>query len=205
MRKPLREYLPPVLRSTYEFPLLCQVEQAEMDALGAAADGVLEDQFVVTAKERGLARYEAIFGIAPRDTDTLEDRRFRILTKITAQLPYTMRRLRQLLTLLCGEDGFSVALGSDAYLLIVRVELSARRNLEEAETLVRRMVPANLWVDYSLRYPHAAQVTVAGVLGRGYMETPLPVVLPDYHMTGVPLLVGGVFGTTTATVVPQLQ
>ena len=205
MRKPMRDYLPPILLSTYEFPLLCRIEQPELDALDGSAKEVLDGQFVSTATERGLARYEAIFGIAPRDTDTLEDRRFRVLTKVNAQLPYTMRRLRQLLALLCGEDGFSVTCQYAEYTLMVRVELSARRNLEEAEALVKRMVPANLVVDYSLHYPHTAPLTVAGFMGKGYMETPLPEVLPDYHMTGVPLHAGGVFGTATATMVPQLH
>ena len=203
MRKQLQEYLPPILLSTYEFPLLCRAEQPELDGLGDAAGETLKNQFVSTATERGLARYESIFGIAPRDTDTLEDRRFRVLTKVNAQLPYTLRRLRQLLALLCGEDGFAVVCQYDTYTLMVRVELFARRKLEEAEALVKRMVPANLALDFSLRYPHAAQVTFTGRMGRGYMETPLPEVAPDYHMTGVPLHAGGVFGTTTTTVVPQ--
>ncbi len=50
-----------------------------------------------------------------------------------------------------------------------------------------------------------AQLTVAGWLGKGYMETPLPEIAPDYHMSEIPLHAGGVFGTTTATVVPQLN
>lgn len=205
MRKKLQEYLPPILLSTYEFPLLCRAEQPELDALGDAAGETLKNQFVSTATERGIARYESIFGIAPRDTDTLEDRRFRVLTKVNAQLPYTLRRLRQLLGLLCGEDGFSVTIHAEAYTLIIRIALAARRNLEEAESLVKRIVPANLTVDFSLRYPHGTRLSVTGLLGRGYMETPLPEIAPDYHMSEIPLHAGGVFGTTTATVVPQLN
>ena len=72
MRKKLQDYLPPVLLKTYEFPLLCKTEQPEFDRLNAAATAVLDAQFVTTAGERGIARYEKIFKITPMDTDTLD-------------------------------------------------------------------------------------------------------------------------------------
>ena len=76
MRKKLNEYLPSILLKTYEFPLLCDTEQREFDHLNAAVDEVLDAQFVSTAGERGIERYEQIFSIVPQDTDTLDERRF---------------------------------------------------------------------------------------------------------------------------------
>ena len=152
MRKKLQEYLPPILLSTYEFPLLCRAEQPELDALGDAAGETLDNQFVSTATERGIARYESIFGIAPRDTDTLEDRRFRVLTKVNAQLPYTLRRLRQQLSSLCGEDEFTIKMIYDEYTLIVRVALTAKKSFGDVQELLGQTVPANLVLDLSLLY-----------------------------------------------------
>ena len=95
MRKKLQDYLPPILLKTYEFPLLCDTEQPEIDRLRDAADAVLDAQFISTAGETAIARYEKIFKITPMDTDTLDERRFRVLAKINAQLPFSVRRLRQ--------------------------------------------------------------------------------------------------------------
>ena len=78
--------------------MLCNTEQREFDRLNTAVDEVLDTQFVSTAGERGIARYEKIFGITPMDTDTLDERRFRVLAKINAQLPFSIRRLRQQLS-----------------------------------------------------------------------------------------------------------
>ena len=80
MRKKLQDYLPPILLETCEVPLLCLTGQAEIDALVAGADEVLASQFVLTAPLRGIERYERIYGIVPQDTDTLDERRFRILS-----------------------------------------------------------------------------------------------------------------------------
>ena len=53
MRKKLQDYLPPILLRTCEFPLLCQGEQPEFDALAAGVTEVLNSQFVMTAPLRG--------------------------------------------------------------------------------------------------------------------------------------------------------
>lgn len=159
MRKKLQDYLPPILLKTYEFPLLCDTEQPEFDRLSDAADETLSDQFVETAGERGLARYEKIFGITPMDTDTLDERRFRVLTKINAQLPFSIRRLRQQLATLCGADGYKLEVNGAVYTLTVKVALTAKRNQQAVEELLADIVPANMVCTTSLLYNQHADLT----------------------------------------------
>ena len=78
MKKQLKDYLPPILLKTYEFPLLWLIEQQEIDLLSDSISEVFDSQYILTAPLRGIERYEKIFKIIPYDTDTLEDRRFRI-------------------------------------------------------------------------------------------------------------------------------
>lgn len=152
MRKKLQDYLPPVLLKTYEFPLLCKTEQSEFDRLNAAATAVLDAQFVTTAGERGIARYEKIFKITPMDTDTLDERRFRVLARINAQLPFSVRRLRQQLETLCGADGYKLEVNGGVYTLTVKVALTAKRNQQAVEELLADIVPANMVCTTSLLY-----------------------------------------------------
>ena len=152
MRKKLQDYLPPVLLKTYEFPLLCKTEQLEFDRLNAAATAVLDAQFVTAAGERGIARYEKIFKITPMGTDTLDERRFRVLARINAQLPFSVRRLRQQLETLCGADGYKLELNGDRYTLTVKVALTAKRNQQAVEELLADIVPANMVCTTSLLY-----------------------------------------------------
>ena len=159
MRKKLQDYLPPILLKTYEFPLLCDTEQPEIDRLRDAADAVLDAQFISTAGETAIARYEKIFGITPMDTDTLAERRFKVLAKINAQLPFSVRRLRQQLETLCGADGYKLELDGDKYTLTVKVALTAKRNQQAVEELLADIVPANMVCTTSLLYNQHADLT----------------------------------------------
>ena len=159
MRKKLQDYLPPILLKTYEFPLLCDTEQPEIDRLRDAADAVLDAQFISTAGETAIARYEKIFDITPMDTDTLDERRFRVLAKINAQLPFSVRRLRQQLATLCGDDGYKLELDGGKYTLTVKVALTAKRNQQAVEELLADIVPANMVCTTSLLYNQHADLT----------------------------------------------
>lgn len=159
MRKKLNEYLPSILLKTYEFPLLCDTEQREFDRLNTAVDEVLDAQFVSTAGEQSIARYEKIFKITPMDTDTLDERRFKVLAKINAQLPFSVRRLRQQLETLCGADGYKLELDGGKYALTVKVALTAKRNQQAVEELLADIVPANMVCTTSLLYNQHADLT----------------------------------------------
>lgn len=149
MRTTLKEYLPPILLQSCEFPLLCKAEQPEADAIAASADEVLDAQFVETASDCGLARFEKIYGIICMDTDTVEDRRFRILARMNEQMPYTVRTLHRLLTTMCGPQGYKLELVPNDYRLTIWLLEGSLSTLRTAEELLYRILPANL-----VRYVH---------------------------------------------------
>ena len=159
MHKRLQDYLPEILLKTYEFPLLCDTEQPEIDRLHDAADAVLDAQFLSTAGEYAISRYEKIFGVVPQDTDTLDERRFKVLTRINSQLPFSVRRLRQQLATLCGADGYKLEVSGGKYTLSVKVALTAKRNQQAVEELLADIVPANMVCTTSLLYNQHADLT----------------------------------------------
>ena len=61
-------------------------------------------------------------------------------------------RLKELMTTLCGEDGFTVTMVGSTFTLSVRVMLTAKQNYDDVETLLNRIVPENLILDLSLMY-----------------------------------------------------
>ena len=144
MRKKLQDYLPPILLETCEFPLLCLTGQAEMDALIAGTAEVMDAQFVTTAPLRGVERYEKIFGLVAKDTGTLEERRFAILSKMNAQMPYTVRSLRRMLAALCGEDGYSLEIDHGKYKLMVKMPVWEPQKLQAVRDMLYAVVPANM-------------------------------------------------------------
>lgn len=114
------------------------------------AENLELDLFVKTATLHGIQRRERLYGIVPKDTDTLEERRYRILTRENNQIPYTVRMLRKKLSNLCGEDGYCVLL--DHQRLTVKVELTKKSMFEDVKKLLEEMVPLNIVLETGLLY-----------------------------------------------------
>ena len=145
-------YLPEFLQDFREFQELAASENPEIRALWGSLENVMKEQFINDSTENGVKRWEAILKINPKGSDSLEVRKFRILTRLNEKLPYTYKKLAQQLETLCGESGYSLELRNNEYKLIVRVALTAKSMLAEVEKLLTRIVPVNLYVDLSLLY-----------------------------------------------------
>ena len=97
MGRKLINYLPEVLRNYREFQKIFEAEEPEFENSQNELSKVLKDFFVEDASERGVRRWEKVLKITPKATDSLEDRKFKILSKLVKRLPYTHRILEQLL------------------------------------------------------------------------------------------------------------
>ena len=146
MDRKLINYLPYVVRDYAEFKGISEAEQPEFESAWGSSDDLLNNQFISTAGNLGLSRWEKILGITPKGTDTLEDRRFRILTRLNEELPYTLPQLRKILETLCGSGNYSAEVMEGTYQLIVKIGLAAKNNFSDVESLLDRVVPQNLIV-----------------------------------------------------------
>lgn len=140
------------LRTIREFKLLADIEDAELADIHSTITNLINDQFIETATEKGIARRERILKIVPFADDSIDDRRFRVLSRWNSKLPYTYRGLLQRLDQLCGEEGYVVNLNHNNYTLLIKIELTAKRMFEEVELMSRKMVPANMVITVELRY-----------------------------------------------------
>lgn len=148
----LIDYLPPFVQEYKEIATIMGVEQFEIDQLWAESDNAFADQFIMDATENGVSRRESILDISPKGTDTLDERKFRILTKLNQELPYTMRKLEQALTNLCGEDGYSIVMNPAEYYIEVKLGISNASNYSEVENILKKMIPANMMSTVSIKY-----------------------------------------------------
>ena len=146
MDRKLINYLPYVVRDYAEFKGISEAEQPEFESAWGSSDDLLNNQFISTAGNLGLSRWEKILGVTPKGTDTLEDRRFRILTRLNEELPYTLSQLRNILETLCGSGNYSAEVMEGTYQLIVKIGLAAKNNFSDVESLLDRVVPQNLIV-----------------------------------------------------------
>jgi hypothetical protein len=149
----LIEYIPHILRDVKEYKaIITDGEEPEIVLLWNAIDNALKDQFIQDATENGISRWEKMLKITPKATANLDERRFTVLSKINEQLPFTITSLKEQLSSLCGEDGYSVELDSNAYKLKVLIGLEVQSKYNDVVALLKRVVPANLIIEASLKY-----------------------------------------------------
>lgn len=150
--KQIQEYWPSILQEIEEFQEMANTENIEFEGLQDAIENLIDDQFIQTATERGIARREKIYKITPFADDSLETRRFRVLARENDKLPYTYRVLENKLNQLCGENGYVMTLNAGEYTLNIKIELVVKRMFDEVDKLARKMAPANLVITVELRF-----------------------------------------------------
>lgn len=142
----LIERLPPFLQEIVEIRELTEAEQPEFDEVAAAVRNMPSELFLFTMGELGVRRWEKILGIASKATETIEERRNRVVMKLMAKLPYSYRRLLEMLEQVCGKDGFIVELDAAKYSLTVKVAVERAANFPDVVELIDNVAPANLLV-----------------------------------------------------------
>ena len=144
----LINYLPHFMQVYREMATIMETEQVEIDRLWLEAENALADQFILEATENGVKRWESMLSVSPKDTDTLDERKFRILTKLNQELPYTLRKLEQALTNLCGNNMFSIEVIAAEYHVEIKLGVANKNNYQEVVDVLKKMIPANMtqWV-----------------------------------------------------------
>lgn len=148
----LIDYLPHYMQEYLEIKSIMHTEQPEIDALWSATEQAFADQFILDATEYGVMRWERMLRISPKATDTLDERKFRILTRLNQELPYTLTRLKEFLTVLCGADGFVIDLQANKYHIEIKLAVGNHNNYGEVQKMLKTMVPANMTQYVSVMY-----------------------------------------------------
>lgn len=151
----IERYWPRVVGEMRDFQEIAKGENPEFATLWDAVMRFVDDCFVHTGTEWAIARWERIFRLESYLTDTLDQRRSRILAAITRRLPYTMRSLLNMLEALLGPGNFSAEVNPVTSTLIVLVNVRVEHQLNDVRQLLDAVVPANLGIEIGRLYsPH---------------------------------------------------
>lgn len=140
MRRQLIDYIPPVLQEVLELQALTNAEQLEVEQLWDAIEAAINDQFILSLSPAGAARWENILDIVP--VGSLEDRRITIMIALFNKLPFTLERLKELLSQIT--EAYEVDLQPDQYALLLRLQLPNEERRTVISKMLRQKIPANL-------------------------------------------------------------
>ena len=139
----VQRYYPNVIANADEFKQLAILENEEFKSIWEVLFKWFKNKFVSEADLEGVQRWEQMLKIIPSKESTLEDRKHFILMRINTILPYTIRRLQQILNAVYGDD-FATVSTNKKYELWVDIDNRIILKTPGMRTLLRAIIPANL-------------------------------------------------------------
>ena len=167
-------YLPTFLRNIKEYKEICNAEDIEFEKLDSRLDEIINEIAVDTANSYGLERYEKIFNIV-NTTTNVEERRFKIKSKLINQLPFNMKWLDNKLTKLVGAGNYSINLEKDDYKITIGVSFMFPDIAEILKKDFREQFPANLVIIINLFQTEVANLYVGATVHVGDIQKILEV------------------------------
>lgn len=142
--------LPDFLKELKDFQAIGQSESPEFTTAWERLDTWLKDRFISSMTEEGLSEMEKYLHIRPLDSDSPDDRRQRLLAVENKALPYTLRKLKEVLANACGEGNTDVEINN--FSVSIPVKLASLRSLDFIRETVEQMLPMNMVYEISVIY-----------------------------------------------------
>ena len=144
--------IPQVIQNIDEIMAVYNAEEKVGEKFENEVANVDLDISIRTATEKGIGRREKILKITPQDTDSLEDRRFRVLAKWYDDYPYTYKDLQNRLDNLLGAGNYTLVILPETMELKCLVELTRKQMYNDFVELLEEIVPLNMTLNIGLRY-----------------------------------------------------
>lgn len=140
----LVSHLPTFLVGFHEVSVTLDAENPEFILAWKAADQTLQNEFIETADEYGIARFEQMLHILPSRGESLENRRSRVQIKWLNTIPYTIKALIMKLKSLSGDKDFTILKDYDHYQITIVTDLERFGQVDELITIINSVIPCNL-------------------------------------------------------------
>lgn len=144
-RTRIGRYFPKYYEGILETDELIKVENDIWNNIYNLIVKAKRNQFIAYADEDGIYAYEQLFQIvSDPTTETLEERRFRLLNRVQTLSYYTMNFLREKLDNLFGVDNYEIQMDYLNRTLYVKSNASNYFVYNETIALIHKIRPANM-------------------------------------------------------------
>ncbi len=145
-------YFPPHIKNIKEFEEISKAYDATIGTLWTDMGVVFDNNFFDTMDAEECSRREKMLGIVSNPLDTLDDRRRRIKGYSASNLPYTKKKMDDVLMAMCGEDGYELVIDKSQKTVFVGIKLDSVQMAANAKELIRAMAPATMSVTAQILY-----------------------------------------------------
>ena len=131
----MKRYFPRFYDGYVEIDAIIDTEDKAFEEIGVNFRRAINNQFIKLADETGISAYEVLFDvIADPSTETLEERRDRLLNRVSVIPYYTTIFLRNRLDSLIGAGLYNLIIDYDNYTLYLE---SAAKNQSATSVLAQ--------------------------------------------------------------------
>lgn len=191
----ISQFLPPVSRDSQDIQEVMRIENPEFKLLWDIMADILDNQFIPTMGEFGLSHWEWILEVLPQDTDTIEDRRNRILRLLAGTRPYTVEKLQEMLDATFGNGAVSVDLDENLYEIWFILSKEMRERSGEVISYAEPIVPKNLLLKTLVEEKVQTKLTVSG--GLIMVDKEITILKPRNYDISTEIYNGGTLASTT--------
>lgn len=131
---------PEIIRQIPDIKQIYEINEGQIDKLNKAVYQLDSDIFLEDMGKSQIERWEKILNIIPFDNDSIEDRRFRIQTRILERPPYTYRVFVKKLKVLSPE--LKVERSNNH--IVVIIEPISLKMKDEIKRMLDEILPLNL-------------------------------------------------------------
>lgn len=191
----ISQFLPPVSRDSRDMQEIMRVENPEFILLWEIMADLLDNQFILSMGELGLSHWEWILEVLPQDTDTIEDRRNRILRLLAGTRPYTVEKLQEMLDATFGRGAVGVDLNENLYEIWFILSKEMRERSGEVINYAEPIVPKNLLLKTLVEEKVQTKSTVGG--GLYLVDKEITILKPRNYDISTTIYNGGALANTT--------
>lgn len=166
MQTLILKHYPPVIKQIREIQQIAKAEDIEFSKLNIAIKQVIKNMFLFTADETGVQRLEKLLGIKPKKTQSLEERKIVIETKIF-QGEISLGKLQDML------QGYSQGIRLLSHMQECELEVITNEDVISKDIIykiVDEILPLNIYFEVSRELCAGLYVNL-GVTTENYVNT----------------------------------
>lgn len=132
------------------------------DEIDKNIEGTWNNAFILDADEIGISKYEEFLSIIPSPSDTLEDRKQKVLTAWNNDNKFTLKNLKKRLEQRCGKDNYKICDDTDLINYFIHIAIKSNNiSIPILKNYLEIWLPANLQRYYEFDFENDKKVFFA--------------------------------------------
>lgn len=158
------------------------------DEIDKNIEGTWNNAFILDADEIGISKYEDFLSIIPLPSDTLEDRKQKVLTAWNNDNRFTLKTLKKRLEQRCGKDNYKICDDTDLINYFIHIAIKSNYiSIPILKNYLEVWLPANLQRYYEFNFENDKKAFYAFItVFKNHLihdtETPSSENIPDWYV-----------------------